>query len=130
MSVSSRKSRGGVRPGAGRPYKWKHGKTKLIRVPEALAAEVLAYARDLDGRGGFPRSNYLQILASKTDPQLARENKHLRDMIALIYSHHEQEEILKLMKLRFKRTLTGKDEFGNDVDFDKEFEGDGGGGWI
>jgi hypothetical protein len=128
MSGSSRKSRGGVRPGAGRPYKWKHGKTKPIRVPEAIAAEVLAYARELDDRGGSPRSSSLQIFPSKSDSQLVRENKHLKDMIARIYSHHQQEEMLKLMKLRFKRILTGKDEQGNDVDFDEEFEGDGGGG--
>lgn len=27
---------------------WCHGKTKVIRVPEALASQILEYARDLD----------------------------------------------------------------------------------
>lgn len=42
---------GGSRPGAGNPEfkpKWKSGKTTVIRVPEALADEVLAVARRID----------------------------------------------------------------------------------
>ncbi len=42
-------SRGGYREGAGRKFKWKSGKTKAIRVPEALAEEILDYAKKLDG---------------------------------------------------------------------------------
>jgi hypothetical protein len=41
-------SRGGARAGAGVKSSWKNGKTKLIRVPESLADEVLEYARELD----------------------------------------------------------------------------------
>lgn len=40
--------RGGRRKGAGRKLKWAHGKTTTIRVPEALASEVLRLARQLD----------------------------------------------------------------------------------
>lgn len=40
---------GGVRPGQGLKPTWKSGKTRTIRVPIALADEVLAYARALDG---------------------------------------------------------------------------------
>lgn len=40
--------RGGYRPGSGGKSKWKHGKTKVIRVPEVLADQVLQYARELD----------------------------------------------------------------------------------
>jgi hypothetical protein len=40
--------RGGKRPGAGGKPTWKHGKTKVIRVPIALADEILEYARKLD----------------------------------------------------------------------------------
>lgn len=42
---------GGARPGAGNPEfkpKWKSGKTMVIRVPEAIADEVLAVARRID----------------------------------------------------------------------------------
>lgn len=40
--------RGGVRSGAGARGKWKHGKTKMIRVPEVLADQILQYAHNLD----------------------------------------------------------------------------------
>ena len=40
--------RGGRRPGAGGKHKWIHGETKVIRVPVALADQVLAIARILD----------------------------------------------------------------------------------
>lgn len=40
--------RGGVRVGAGGRFKWKHGKTKTIRVPEILAKQILDYAEKLD----------------------------------------------------------------------------------
>lgn len=42
---------GGARPGAGNPDfkpKWKSGKTTVIRVPEAIADEVLTAARQID----------------------------------------------------------------------------------
>lgn len=41
-------ARGGVRSNSGAKGKWKHGKTKSIRVPEALAEQILQYARNLD----------------------------------------------------------------------------------
>lgn len=41
-------TRGGVREGAGSKPGWKKGKTKLVRVPEALVDQILDYARKLD----------------------------------------------------------------------------------
>ena len=43
--------RGGRRPGAGGISSWKSGRTKTIRVPEVLAAEILQLARVLDNGG-------------------------------------------------------------------------------
>lgn len=40
--------RGGYRLGAGGKSSWSHGKTKVIRVPEALAEKLLEIARALD----------------------------------------------------------------------------------
>jgi len=40
--------RGGKRIGAGSKFKWHYGKTKVIRVPEAIADRVLEYAHYLD----------------------------------------------------------------------------------
>lgn len=52
--------RGGYREGAGGKSKWKHGKTKVIRVPEVLADQVLNYARELD-EGKIVTRNVKQI---------------------------------------------------------------------
>lgn len=40
--------RGGVRQGAGSKPTWKHGKTKPVRVPVALAERILEVARAMD----------------------------------------------------------------------------------
>jgi len=41
-------SRGGPRLNAGAKPKWKHGKTKTIRVPEILLNKIMEYAKKLD----------------------------------------------------------------------------------
>lgn len=43
------RKRGGVRPGSGPKSKWKtRGKTIVVRIPEAIAAQVLRAARAID----------------------------------------------------------------------------------
>jgi hypothetical protein len=42
--------RGGVRPGAGNPYKWKHRETKPVRLPIALIPKILEIAQLIDGQ--------------------------------------------------------------------------------
>lgn len=44
-------AKGGKREGAGGKPSWKHGKTKPVRVPEALAEKILEIARVLDEDG-------------------------------------------------------------------------------
>lgn len=41
-------ARGGARLNAGAKAKWKHGKTKTIRVPEVLVPQILEYSKKLD----------------------------------------------------------------------------------
>jgi len=40
--------RGGTRLNAGAKFKWKRGKTKVIRVPILLSDKILDYAKSLD----------------------------------------------------------------------------------
>ena len=40
--------RGGYREGSGSKPAWRQGKTKVIRVPEILADQIIEYARELD----------------------------------------------------------------------------------
>ena len=42
--------RGGIRPGAGNPYKWKHRETKPVRLPIVLIPKILEIARLIDGQ--------------------------------------------------------------------------------
>jgi hypothetical protein len=49
---------GGTREGAGRKSTWSTpGPTKIIRIPEALADRVLAFARELDAQIGEQPTN-------------------------------------------------------------------------
>jgi len=55
MKKSKQKSkdgRGGARPGAGGGDRWKHGRTKLVRLPVALLDEILEVARYMDQNEG------------------------------------------------------------------------------
>jgi cell shape-determining protein MreC len=75
---------GGARSGAGNPEfkpKWKSGKTTVIRVPEAIADEVLAVARQIDEGSAVTLSS-----ASTTV-----ENERLREQI-----REYQEKLEKL----------------------------------
>jgi hypothetical protein len=42
--------RGGIRPGAGNPHKWKHRETKPVRLPIALIPKILEIAQLIDGQ--------------------------------------------------------------------------------
>jgi len=42
--------RGGIRPGAGNPYKWKHRETKPVRLPIVLIPKILEIAQLIDGQ--------------------------------------------------------------------------------
>jgi hypothetical protein len=65
--------RGGRREGAGGKPTWNYGKTKPVRVPEALAEKVLEIARIID-EGGDPSSSRVidlsgvAVLQSKYGP--------------------------------------------------------------
>lgn len=49
--------RGGRRSGAGGKPTWRHGRTKTIRVPDALSEKILQIARILDEEGSLELSS-------------------------------------------------------------------------
>jgi hypothetical protein len=49
---NSKDGRGGARPGAGGGGRWKHGRTKLVRLPVALLDEIMEVARYMDQNEG------------------------------------------------------------------------------
>lgn len=54
--------RGGRREGAGGRFKWKHGKTKTIRVPIELADKILEYAHKLDSNAIIERDTPSKVI--------------------------------------------------------------------
>jgi len=55
MKKSKQKSKighGGARPGAGGGCRWKHGRTKLVRLPVALVDKILEVARYMNQNEG------------------------------------------------------------------------------
>jgi hypothetical protein len=56
--------RGGARPGAGGGGRWKHGRTKLVRLPVALLDEILEVARYMDENEGRLPSSAPPVITS------------------------------------------------------------------
>lgn len=81
---------GGSRPGAGNPEfkpKWKSGKTTVIRVPEAIASEVLTVARQID------EGEAVTLSSNDAITQLEQENARLRQELKACQSKLEQEAV-------------------------------------
>jgi hypothetical protein len=54
---------GGARPGAGGGGRWKHGRTKLVRLPVALVDKILEVARYMDqNEGRLPLPDSVVVL--------------------------------------------------------------------
>ena len=67
MKKSKQKSKsghGGARPGAGGGCRWKHGKTKLVRLPVALVDKILEVARYMDQNEGRLPSSAPPVITS------------------------------------------------------------------
>jgi hypothetical protein len=60
----SKDGRGGARPGAGGGARWKHGRTKLVRLPVALLDEILEVARYMDKNEGRLPSSAPPVITS------------------------------------------------------------------
>jgi hypothetical protein len=60
--------RGGIRPGAGNPYKWKHRETKPVRLPIALIPKILEIAQLIDGQ------EYIDRVQHEFDDEEASQN--------------------------------------------------------
>lgn len=84
---------GGSRPGAGNPGfkpKWKSGKTTVIRVPEAIADEVLSVARQIDEDKPLDSVTARKQVANEGLYQKVGELE-----IALFKANHELQRVTK-----------------------------------
>ena len=70
----SKSGRGGARPRAGGGVRWKHGRTKLVRLPVALLDEILEVAQYMDqNEGQLPLSDPPVITSGHTSHSLSPE---------------------------------------------------------
>jgi hypothetical protein len=84
MKKSKQKSkdgRGGARPGAGGGGRWKHGKTKLVRLPVALLDEILEVARYMDQNEGRLPSSAPPVITSG-HPSESLSGEELQELLA------------------------------------------------
>lgn len=80
--------RGGKREGAGGKPTWKNGKTKTIRVPIALADEILKFAKELDDNGFIETDTGSKVLnlSGITVPQIRGKSFiFLQDLVGMGY---------------------------------------------
>lgn len=80
--------RGGRREGAGGKPTWKNGKTKTIRVPIALAEEILRIAKQLDEKGVIERDTESKVidLSEITVPEIrGKRFVFLSDLLRIGY---------------------------------------------
>lgn len=102
--------RGGRRPGAGGKPEWIHGKTKVIRVPEALADKILVIARmldegkSLDNVTGSKMIDLSGISVRQHDGIIAI---HLEDLVRAGYQIRP-ENLSKLVEARIQKLSIDK----------------------
>jgi hypothetical protein len=89
MKKSKQKSkdgRGGARPGAGGGCRWKHGRTKLVRLPVALVDKILEVARYMDQNEGRLPSFAPPVMSSSVissgHPSESLSGEELKEFLA------------------------------------------------
>ena len=89
MKKSKQKSkdgRGGARPGSGGGCRWKHGRTKLVRLPVALVDKILEVARYMDQNEGRLPSFVPPVMTSPVitsgHPSESLSGEELKELLA------------------------------------------------
>jgi chromosome segregation ATPase len=91
---------GGSRPGAGNKYKWKSGETKAIRIPIAIADEVLKAAQAIDeGKSPLINDCVTQSSAEESN-ELTNRKAELEQVKA--YNSKLSKEVSELETKLFK----------------------------
>jgi hypothetical protein len=79
MKKSKQKNKtghGGARPGAGGGCRWKHGRTKLVRLPVTLVDKILEVARYMDeNEGRLPSSTPVVMIPDYPAQSLSSDQR-------------------------------------------------------
>lgn len=90
--------RGGYREGSGGKPSWNHGKTKPIRVPVALADQILELARLLDETGD-PQSKAIDLSGVAIHQSRQGPMVRLADLLRVGY-RIKPERLIRGLKLQ------------------------------
>jgi hypothetical protein len=110
MKKSKQKSkdgRGGARPGAGGGCRWKHGRTKLVRLPVALVDKILEVARYMDQNEGKLPSSAPPVITSG-HPSDSFSGEELKELLA----KRKAQELAKKIMAGDEEVLVSDETFG------------------
>jgi hypothetical protein len=83
---------------------WQHGDTKTIRVPIALEAKIMAYARKLDGANAVSHGNEADIILNaianytKLRKTSRHNNQHSKELDTTARTWDELRKFAKLVE--------------------------------
>jgi hypothetical protein len=84
---------GGARPGAGGGRRWKHGRTKLVRLPVALVDKILEVARYMDqNEGRLPLPDSVVILPAGYLAQSSSSDQTRKEIFAKQKARRQAEQ--------------------------------------
>ena len=84
---------GGARPGAGGGSRWKHGRTKLVRLPVALVDKILEVARYMDqNEGRLPLPASVVILPAEYPSQSSSHDEVRKELSARQKARRQAEQ--------------------------------------
>jgi hypothetical protein len=84
---------GGARPGAGGGSRWKHGRTKLVRLPVALVDKILEVARYMDqNEGRLPLAASVVILPADYPSQSSSHDEVRKEIFAKQKARRQAEQ--------------------------------------
>lgn len=93
IKQKSKDGRGGARPGAGGGARWKHGRTKLVRLPVALLDEILEVARYMDQNEGRLPSSAPPVITSG-HPSESLSGEELEELFAKRKAQKQAKKIM------------------------------------
>jgi len=84
---------GGARPGAGGGCRWKHGRTKLVRLPVALVDKILEVARYMDqNEGRLPLPDSVVIFPADYPAQSLSSDQARKEIFAKQKARRQAEQ--------------------------------------
>jgi len=97
MKKSKQKTKsghGGARPGAGGGSRWKHGRTKLVRLPVVLVDKILEVARYMDqNEGRLPSSAPVVRIPDDSAQSLSSEKR--KELFAKQKARRLAEQVMR-----------------------------------